>query len=348
MTYFFPTPFICGENEFFKKEELKFTINSGKNALRIALKSFGFPSNAKIGIPSFCCNAVLTAVIEEGFAPHFFDLKEENSYWADYNKEQILAKNINVVILVHLYGFIHPDSNEIIEFCHKNNIKIIHDVAQSFGIDTSSFGDDAIIYSFGPGKSSTAAFGGEIVNLKGFSKNEIRSPKLIHKINARIFFYSRLNCFKYKKIIGLFSRILNRFDPRDNIFFDMSAFQKRKAIQVKEIVIRSKNERKERYNFLTNSIKNNETIKVAFDNGSGLYFKLILYISEDIENFIQYLEKNEIPYYRIANDIDLKKRNEEMLPRFFKIYYKFVEISTERSIPMEEIKRVAHVLSNFN
>lgn len=347
MTYFFPSPFTSDEKELTQKNALAYTINSGKNALRLTLKSFQLPSNARIGIPSFCCKAVQISVIEEGFVPCFFDLKEEQSYWADYNKDQILANNIKAIMLVHLYGFIHPDSKEIIEFCHKNNIKVIHDAAQSFGIDLSLLKDDPIIYSFGPGKSTTAALGGEIVNLKHFSESVIGSPKLIQKIKARIFFNSRLIHFKHQKINAFFSYIFNSFDSEDHSFFSMSAFQKNKALTVKELVIRSKNERKERYSILVSSICNNQNIIPAYDDGNGFYFKLILYVSKNVDNFIVYLDKSNIPYYRLAKDIDLQKRMEEVLPKFYSSYLNFVEISTERSIPMEEIRRVAHALSNF-
>lgn len=348
MKYFFPNPFIGNETDLPTRKGLEYTVNSGKNALRLALKSFELPFNSTIGIPSFCCNAVQTSVIQEGFTPYFFDLKKEQSYWADYNQEQLLSNDIKAIILVHLYGFIHPDSKEIIKFCRVNNIKIVHDAAQSFGIDTSFFEDDLIIYSFGPGKSTTAALGGEIVNLKHFPVNTISAPKLIHKINARIFFNSRLMRFKHKKTNTFLGHIFNKYDKENINFTDMSVFQKKRAIQVKEIVAGSKQERKERYVFLINSIKHNKSILSAFDDGNGLYFKLVLFIPENMDGFIQYLDNNRIPFYRLAVDIDLKSRNKEMLPKFFKNYSNFIEVSTERSISMEEIRRIANVLSKFN
>src|SRR3989344_396775 len=104
MTYF-PSPFLPDETVKSENESLGFVVNSGKNALRLVLRSFSLKEGANVGIPAFCCDAVFQAVKEEKLTPCFFDLKEEEGYWADYSTEAIKEKKIEAVILTHLYGF---------------------------------------------------------------------------------------------------------------------------------------------------------------------------------------------------------------------------------------------------
>ncbi|HXU27334.1 MAG TPA: DegT/DnrJ/EryC1/StrS family aminotransferase, partial [Bacteroidia bacterium] len=135
MNYYFPS-FIQKIN--FEQEispQLKITVNSGTNAIRLLLRSFNLVSNDKVAIPAFVCDSVKYAVEQEKLTPIQFDLKTENSFWTSYDLNRIKTENIKVVILVHLYGFVHPDTLEIVDFCERNNIKIIHDAAQSYGID---------------------------------------------------------------------------------------------------------------------------------------------------------------------------------------------------------------------
>src|ERR1700751_2805109 len=171
MKYFFPSFIERFEVEQKPLPQLKITVNSGTNALRLLLRSFNLSVNDKVAIPAFVCDSVKYAVEQEKLTPVLFDLKPDNSFWTFYDLEYIKLENIKTVVLVHLYGFIHPDTKEIVEFCKNNNIKLIHDSAQSYGIDEKFLNEgDGIVYSFGPGKSTTAA-GGAWIKILEENKN---------------------------------------------------------------------------------------------------------------------------------------------------------------------------------
>src|SRR3990167_9229671 len=136
-------------------------VDSGTGALRLLLRNLNLSKGAKVAIPAFVCDSVSRAVILEGLVPVFFDLIDA-TFWTDYEEKKIKDENIKAVIVVHLYGFIHPASERITRFCRDSQIKLIHDAAQSFGINESLLAADnnGVFYSFGPGKSSTACCGG--------------------------------------------------------------------------------------------------------------------------------------------------------------------------------------------
>lgn len=344
--HLFPNPFKYSDKFPNDLGSLKFTVDSGESALRIALKSFSLPANAKIAIPAYSCNSVYQSVVKEGFIPVYFDLKPGNTYWADYDSERLLKENIKVLIFTHLYGFIHPDTIVLNEFCKKNEIKIIHDAAQSFGVDESFFGNDIIVYSFSSGKSSTAAAGGEICNL---SKQEIglRKPNAVQNLSARLFFNTRYVDYQFPKLNAKLIALLNKFGSDEVNFFEMSDFQKTKALQAKYIAKHFGSERKERYDILKQSLSANTKLKITYDDIKGLYFKMVIFVPDKVDDFIEYLKQNSIIYYRLAKDINAVERRIESLPLFSKNYFNFVEISTERSIDLNEIKRIAGLLAAY-
>jgi hypothetical protein len=345
--YFFPGPFIKDEHVETADRSLGLTINSGKNALRLALRSFGLLPGALIGIPAFCCNEVINAVIEEEFVPCFFDSEKAGSYWAFYNEEKVKAAGVRVIIITHLYGYVHPGTKEITEMCRRNNVRLIHDAAQSFGVDTSDFGDHPVIYSFGPGKSTTAARGGEVLNIATPGKMEMKKAGFWNEREARFFFNSRLFREEEKRSMGLVEKLCLRFKSRENVFFELTPFQKQKALQAKMIAVSKKEERKERYLLLKAAIAKSDTLSIAYEAEEGLFFKIVLYVDRGTELFLNYLRSNNVPYCRLGDSMNVNVRDMAGLPYFEKTYKNIIELSSERSVPLSEIKRVAAVLANY-
>ena len=344
--YYFPSPFIVNEVIDSKNYDLASTVNSGKNALRIALKSLSLPINSTVGIPVFSCNEVVNAVMEEGLKPVFFDVKEIGSYWADHNEQKILNLDVKAIIVTHLYGFLHPDTLSIIDMCSRNNIKLIHDLAQSFGMDISLFKNNLIIYSFGPGKSTSAAKGGEVLNLPGKSIVAIRSAGFWDDMSAKLFFNSRLFGSKRSNVDVFIGKLCHQFIKKTG-FIAMTPFQKQKALEAKAIALTLNNGRRERYLILKNAILNLNTVRVVYESQEGLWFKIVLFVKERTDHFLTYLKKNYVPYCRLGDSMDMTKRDMSDMVFFKETYSSIIEISSERSIPMVEIQRVSTVLSNY-
>ena len=127
----------------------------------------------------------------------------------------------------------------------------------------------------------------------------------------------------------------------------MTNFQKTKALQAKYIVKQYSKERIERYSILKQSVLNNDKLKIAYDNNQGLYFKMVLFVPNNVVHFTEYLRANTVGHYRLGQDINVAERKIESLPLFAKNYFNFVEISTERTIDLKEINRIAIILANY-
>lgn len=345
--YYFPNPFKLKESPYTNKEVLGTTVNSGKNAIRLALRSFELSVNSIVAIPAFSCNEVVNAVLEEKLTPLFVDLKSAGTFWADYNEEILKKNEVKAIVITHLYGFLHPDTNRIIEICKRNSIKLIHDAAQSFGIDENQLKGGPIIYSFGPGKSTTAARGGEIINLESNIPLKLHEPGRWDKREAEIFFDSRVYGKKISKLKMFEWRLAKKFMTSHSEFRSMLLYQREKAKQAKYIAKHFLNERIERYEILYSAITKNERLKLAYQEKNGRAFKIVIYIAKNVEHFIEYLKRNNIPYCRLADSMDLKKRNVSDCVFFTQSHKSIIEISTERSIPMEEIKRIASILEKY-
>jgi hypothetical protein len=345
MNYFFPSFIERFEIEHEPLSQLEITVNSGTNALRLLLQSFNLSVNDKVCIPAFVCNSVRYAVEQKKLTPVLLDLKSDNSFWTFYNLNFIKSENIKVVILVHLYGFVHPDTKEIVDFCENNNIKLIHDAAQSYGIDEKVLSQgNGTVYSFGPGKSTTAAGGAWIkFSKKNGSFFILNKPSIFsfQNMKAKLFLKSRIFNYRLSKYEIFLNRILNRF--HSDTIFSMSSFQLKMASYSISILKQITPFRKKRYAILKEAITKNPLLEIAYDNDTGLYFKIILFVKDGVKKFRNFLEMNGIPYFTLFNKIEENNK----LVYFKKNALNFIEISCESCIPESEIVRIAILLNNY-
>ncbi|MDC1077755.1 DegT/DnrJ/EryC1/StrS family aminotransferase [Candidatus Pelagibacter sp.] len=139
-------------------------VNSGTDALKIAIKSLGLPKNAEVILPSLTATATGTAVLEAGANPIIIDIDSSGNIDPEILKKTI-SKKTKAIIVVHLHGNM-ANINEIKKIAKK--IPIIEDCAQSFGSNLNkkkagTFGTIAC-FSFYPTKNLAAiGDGGAII-----------------------------------------------------------------------------------------------------------------------------------------------------------------------------------------
>jgi len=157
MNYFFPS-IISSSKQFEDAVPASmYTVSSGEEAIRILIRAQSFEKGSKIALPAFVCGSVTRAIVAEGHVPIYLDIKTTGTFLTDYSFQFLDAEKPVALVLVHLYGFLHCDNRAIENYCIANNIYLIQDLAQSYGLD-----EDLLnpifprVYSFGPGKSSTA------------------------------------------------------------------------------------------------------------------------------------------------------------------------------------------------
>jgi perosamine synthetase len=91
--------------------------------------------------------------------------------------KKLITKKTKAIVLVHLYGLISPQINEIVDLCSKNNIILIEDCAQSLGAfydnkSCGTFGDIAC-FSFHAQKNLTTLGEGGAITVKNKGLSEL-------------------------------------------------------------------------------------------------------------------------------------------------------------------------------
>lgn len=109
-----------------KKECKEMYFNSGRAALKFILQ-LKF-KNKRIGIQNFNCNVVEDAIIESGNIPIYLDI---NKTFFSVSLKNIEHIKIDVLIISHLFGIPNNEYLRIRDYCQKNNIYIIDDLAQT-------------------------------------------------------------------------------------------------------------------------------------------------------------------------------------------------------------------------
>lgn len=134
--------FILGrDTQLFEKEFAAYCdsryavgVNSGTDALFLALKSLNVTHGDEVIVPTFTFIATALAVSYAQAKPVFVDI-EEASYNIDPDKiRQAITKRTKAIIPVHLYGQA-ANMREIKKIANEYNLKIIEDAAQAHGVE---------------------------------------------------------------------------------------------------------------------------------------------------------------------------------------------------------------------
>jgi dTDP-4-amino-4,6-dideoxygalactose transaminase len=321
--------------------ELRFVVNSGQNGLRLLIRNLSLEQKSKIAVPAFVCSATTEAVKKEGFQPVPFDLYPK-SYWTRYDEKFILDNNIRAIVLVHLYGFQHPDTVQLTDFCLSNKISLIHDAAQTYGLDEHLLlRGNGVVYSFGPGKTLTGAGGGWVKGIDEKFYNANCSKPASDSISKQ-FLASRIYGYRPR----LFGKIRSKFfsPALSDRILKMSKYALGVNAYVLSKLTSVKIKRKKNYDILRTVLWDSKKLSIPYDDGKGQYFKLVLAVNSDPDTFKRHLDKNTVPYFCQGDSLP------ELLSleNYTKWRKHFVEISTEASLPLKEIERVAGVLKSFD
>jgi len=166
------------EMEFAKYIGQKYAVgvNSGTDAIILALKVLGVGQGDEVIIPSFTAVATAAAVVAVGAIPVFVDIGLDD-FTLDPNLiESSISRNTKAIILVHLYG--HPGKvKEISALCKKHSLFFIEDCAQAHGAafegeKVGTFSDLAC-FSFYPTKNlgGIGDGGGITTNSEALNRN---------------------------------------------------------------------------------------------------------------------------------------------------------------------------------
>jgi dTDP-4-amino-4,6-dideoxygalactose transaminase len=107
------------------------TLNSGTDALVIALRALNIGAGDEVITSPFSFFATAEAIALIGATPVFVDISEDFNLDADLLEAAITEKT-KAIMPVHLFGLTAP-MTKIMEIAQKHNLKVIEDCAQSIG-----------------------------------------------------------------------------------------------------------------------------------------------------------------------------------------------------------------------
>lgn len=213
------------EKQFAKFNSSRFCVgvNSGHDALKIALKALGNIKDKKILVPGITFISTYMAISELGGIPIPIDIGNDGVIDITKLPKKVDKKTVGL-LTVNLYGNL-CDYKYLKKYCKKNNIFLLEDSSQSHGsfFKTNKkvkFWGDAAIFSFYPGKNLGGLSDGGCVitnNKKLYEKclllrNYGSKEKYIHKIagyNSRlsplnsIFLSEKLKTLKLENLIRM-------------------------------------------------------------------------------------------------------------------------------------------------
>jgi len=116
---------------------------NGTDAIQLALRAYGLGSGDKVLIPDMTFWATFEAVVNVAATPIPIDVNWNTLHLCAKEVEKAIDKfSPQALILVHLYGWASPDTEEIRTLCRERNIHLIEDSAQAFG---TRFNDKSLI-----------------------------------------------------------------------------------------------------------------------------------------------------------------------------------------------------------
>src|SRR4030042_579080 len=138
------------EKEFAKYIGTKFALGTsyGRTALYLGLGAIDVRDREVI-IPSFICTVVRHAVVAAGGIPRFVDINLENFTYDLTDLKKKISDRTKVIILVHYFGRVARNMEEVIQVAREKKIALVDDCAHSLGAEyqgkkIGTFGDFSV------------------------------------------------------------------------------------------------------------------------------------------------------------------------------------------------------------
>ncbi|MCA1843314.1 MAG: DegT/DnrJ/EryC1/StrS family aminotransferase [Actinobacteria bacterium] len=160
-------------------------VSSGTAALEIAVRVLGDPDGSGRGlggrtviVPANTFFATAAAVIHAGGVPRFADIDPVTFALSPVTVEPLLDDTCAGVVIVHIGGFVSPDTAALADLCHSRGLWLLEDAAHAHGAafagrPAGSIGD-AGAFSFYPTKVITSGEGGIITAAGETLRDEAR------------------------------------------------------------------------------------------------------------------------------------------------------------------------------
>ncbi|KOS66682.1 erythromycin biosynthesis sensory transduction protein eryC1 [Lysinibacillus contaminans] len=267
-------------------------VNSGTDALIIALRAIGVKKGDEVITTPFTFFATVEAIELIGATPILVDI-DINDFNIDVVEiEKSITAKTTAILPVHIFG--HPaNMDEIIAIANKYNLKIVEDVAQAFGAKIAerkvgTFGNVGC-FSFFPTKNLGAYGDGGLIVTNEFEVAEVAKKLRVHggkdKYSNELFGYnSRLDEIQ-AAILNIKLKYLDEWNSKRKNVADLYC-KKLKDISSIKLPIEKAN---------CNHVYHQFTIRVLEENRDDLYQYLL---DNGVQSMIYYSKPiHKLPVY---------------------------------------------------
>jgi len=103
----------------------------GREALINGVLEMGLTQGDTIIVPAYMCGSSLIPLQDHGFNLVYIDIKEDFGVDLQVLKDLISEHNVGAVLVVHYFG-LNQDTQELVELCRTQRVKLIEDCSHSF------------------------------------------------------------------------------------------------------------------------------------------------------------------------------------------------------------------------
>jgi len=288
-------------------------VNSGTNAVNLALKALNIKEGDEVIIPSYLCASVLSAVNYTRAKPVFADIESEGYNLDPKSTAEKITKNTKAIIVPHMFGTpVHLDS--FLEF----DVPIIEDCAQAIGAryERKRVGSFGILstYSFYATKVLATGQGGMVLTT---------SKELLEKL-----------------------RDLTKYDGRDNYsvsynnsLTDFQAAMGRNQLKRLEFFIRVRKEIAGIYNKIFKEVG-----QVLPKTENSIFFRYIVEV-ENLDAYIKEMRKLGVDCAKpVFKPLHQYFNLNEKFPNTERAYNKAISIPIYPSMKDNEIEQVCDAI----
>ncbi len=129
------------------------SCGNGTDALQLAIMSLNLPRGSKIIVPAFTYIAPIEVIKLLGFEPVYADVDERTFNINLSTIADVYTEEVKAIVVVHLFGQLISDIDEIAKFCDQKQITLIEDNAQSLGAEKKLNRNSICTTSFFPTKN---------------------------------------------------------------------------------------------------------------------------------------------------------------------------------------------------
>ena len=166
--------------EFFGKKDVHVTcVNSCTAALHLSLQVAGIGQGDEVLVPTFTYVSTFQAVSATGATPIPVDIKQNNGFIDLNDAKSRLTNKTKAILPVLFAGCGTYELDDIYEFAHKHDLKVVIDAAHCFGDNRVIYNTGMTCFSFDSVKNITCPDGGCIVTCENEYTEKLKDLRLL-------------------------------------------------------------------------------------------------------------------------------------------------------------------------